>query len=334
MTDEPPRIGVYVCDCGFNILGVVDVPEVVRYATTLDGVVVSKEYKYMCSDPGQDLIKTDVREQRLNRVVVASCTPTLHERTFRRVVSDAGLNPFLFHMVNIREGVSWVTEDRTKATEKAKALLRAGVRRVTLQEPLEARSEPVCPNVLVIGGGIAGMHAALSLANANAGAKVHLVEREPSIGGNMARFDKTFPTLDCASCILTPKMTEVKIHPNIHLHSYAEVVSVEASCSEALCARTRERPLICSLARATSAASCPNRRMVRSRFETSSSMAAMATRAETPEDWSTRSLSRAAIEISSMRCRTAPGTTTSGPPSRSTHASCAVICAASSADGG
>ena len=227
MTDGPPRIGVYVCDCGFNILGVVDVPEVVRYATTLDGVVVSEEYKYMCSDPGQDLIKTDVREQRLNRVVVASCTPTLHERTFRRVVSDAGLNPFLFHMVNIREGVSWVTEDRTKATEKAKALLRAGVWRVTLQEPLEARSEPVCPNVLVIGGGIAGMHAALSLANANAGAKVHLVEREPSIGGNMARFDKTFPTLDCASCILTPKMTEVKIHPDITLHSYSEVVAVD-----------------------------------------------------------------------------------------------------------
>ena len=133
MTAEPPRIGVYVCDCGFNILGVVDVPEVVRYAATLEGVVVSKEYKYMCSDPGQELIKTDVRELRLNRVVVASCTPTLHERTFRRVVSEAGLNPFLFHMVNIREGVSWVTEDKAKATEKAKALLRAGVWRVTLQ---------------------------------------------------------------------------------------------------------------------------------------------------------------------------------------------------------
>jgi len=224
---EAPRIGVYVCDCGFNILGAIDVPEVVRYAGGLEGVVLAKEYKYMCSDPGQDLIKKDIREQRLNRVVVASCTPTLHERTFRRVVSEAGLNPFLFNMVNVREGVAWVTEDKARATEKAKALIRAGVRRVALQEPLEARSEPVNPNVLVIGGGIAGMHAALSLANANSGAKVHLVEREPSIGGNMARFDKTFPTLDCASCILTPKMTEVKIHPNIHLHSYAEVVSVE-----------------------------------------------------------------------------------------------------------
>jgi heterodisulfide reductase subunit A len=224
---ETPRVGVYVCDCGFNILGVVDVPEVVRYAATLENVVASKEYKYMCSDPGQDLIKKDIREHRLNRVVVASCTPTLHERTFRRVVSDAGLNPFLFNMVNIREGVSWVTDDKKQATEKAKALVRAGVRRVILQEALEPRSEPVDPNVLVIGGGIAGMHAALSLGNANSGAKVHLVEREPSIGGNMARFDKTFPTLDCASCILTPKMTEVKIHPNITLHSYSEVVAVD-----------------------------------------------------------------------------------------------------------
>ncbi len=226
-TREAPRIGVYVCDCGFNILGTVDVPGVVRYAATLEGVIVAKEYKYMCSDPGQALIGKDIREQRLNRLVVASCTPTLHERTFRRVASEAGLNPFLFNAVNIREGVSWVTDDKGEATGKAKALVRAGVRRVALQEALEPRSEPVNPNVLVLGGGIAGMHAALSLANANSGAKVHLVEREPSIGGNMARFDKTFPTLDCASCILTPKMTEVKIHPNITLHSYAELVGVE-----------------------------------------------------------------------------------------------------------
>ena len=222
-----PRIGVFVCDCGFNILGVVDVPAVVKYAATLENVVHAEEYRYMCSDPGQDLIKKGIREKRLDRVVVAPCTPTLHERTFRRVVSEAGVNPFLFNMVNIREGVSWVTTDKRQATEKAEALIDAGVRRVALQEPLEARSEPVNPNVLVIGGGIAGMHAALSLANANRGAKVHLVERQPSIGGNMARFDKTFPTLDCASCILTPKMTEVKIHPNIHLHSYSEVVSVD-----------------------------------------------------------------------------------------------------------
>ena len=224
MTD-PPRIGVYVCDCGFNILGTVDVPEVVRYAATLEGVVAAREYKFMCSDPGQELIKKDVRELGLNRIVVASCSPWLHERTFRKTTADAGLNPFLFHMVNIREGVSWVTADKAAATEKAKALIRGGVRRVALQEPLEVRHEPVNPDVLVLGGGIAGIHAALTLANA--GKKVILVEREPSIGGNMARFDKTFPTLDCSSCILTPKMTAVKDHPNITLYTHSEVVQVD-----------------------------------------------------------------------------------------------------------
>jgi len=225
MTVEKPRIGVYICDCGLNILGVVDVPAVVRYAATFDNVVAAKEYKYMCSDPGQDLIKKDIKELKLNRVVVASCTPTLHERTFRTTVSTAGLNPFLFHMVNIREAVSWVTVDKKRATEKAKILVKAGVMRVTLQEPLEPKTEPVAPGILVIGGGIAGIHASLALANA--GTKVHLVEREPSIGGNMARFDKTFPTLDCSSCILTPKMTTLKVHPNINLYSYSEVVGVE-----------------------------------------------------------------------------------------------------------
>ena len=222
---EKPRIGVYVCDCGLNILGVVDVPAVIQYASTLDNVVVSREYKYMCSDPGQDIIKKDIKDLKLNRVIVASCTPSLHERTFRTTVSTAGLNQFLFHMVNIREAVSWVTTDKKKATEKAKTLIKAGVMRVTLQEALEPKTEPVIPEVLVIGGGIAGIHASLSVASA--GAKVHLVEREPSIGGNMARFDKTFPTLDCASCILTPKMTTLRVHPNIKLYSYSEVVGVE-----------------------------------------------------------------------------------------------------------
>jgi len=224
MTDGP-RIGVYVCDCGFNILGTVDVPEVVRFAATLEGVTSAREYKFMCSDPGQELIKKDVRELGLNRIVVASCSPWLHERTFRKTVADAGLNPFLFHMVNIREGVSWVTADKAAATEKAKALVRGGVRRVALQEPLEVRTEPVNPDVLVLGGGIAGIHAALTIANS--GKKVVLVEREPSIGGNMARFDKTFPTLDCSSCILTPKMTAVKDHPNITLYTHSEVVQVD-----------------------------------------------------------------------------------------------------------
>jgi heterodisulfide reductase subunit A len=219
------RVGVYVCDCGFNILGTVDVPALVEFARTLPGVVVAREYKYMCSDPGQDLIRKDIQEVPLDRVVVASCTPALHERTFRKTVASAGLNPFLFHMVNIREAVSWVTEDKARATEKARSLLRGGVARVMLQEPLETRREPVRPEVLVLGGGIAGIQAALTLADA--GKHVYLVEREPSIGGTMARFDKTFPTLDCASCILTPKMTAVKDHPNITLCAYSEVVQVD-----------------------------------------------------------------------------------------------------------
>jgi heterodisulfide reductase subunit A len=214
-----------VCDCGFNILSVVDVPKVVEFAKTLPNVTVAREYRYTCSDPGQIMIKDDIKNVGLNRVIVASCSPTLHEKTFRKTVFDAGLNPYLFHMINIREGVSWVTEDKNAATEKVMALIRGGVMRVALQEPLETRTEPVHPDVLVIGGGISGIHASLTIANA--GKKVFLVEREPSIGGHMAKFDKTFPTLDCSSCILTPKMTDVKDHPNITLYSYSEIVSVE-----------------------------------------------------------------------------------------------------------
>lgn len=226
MTATPQvRIGVYVCDCGFNIAGKIDVPAVVEYASTLPGVVIAREYKYMCSDPGQMLIRNDVNSYDLNRVVVASCSPLMHERTFRNAMEEAGENRFLFHMANIREGASWVTEDGDSATQKAKALVAAAVRRVTLHEPLEPSHVKINPDILVIGGGIAGITAALTLANA--GYTVHLVEREPSIGGQMARFDKTFPTLDCASCILTPKMTDVKNHPNIHLLTYSEVMEVE-----------------------------------------------------------------------------------------------------------
>ena len=224
MTEEP-KIGVYVCDCGFNIASVVNVPEVVKYAQGLPGVAVAREYKYMCSSPGQEMIQKDVREMGLNRVVVASCSPHLHEATFRKAAEAAGANPFLVHMVNIREQVSWVTKDPHRATEKAKALIAAGVARVALHSPLERRSVPVRNEVLILGGGIAGIQAALPAAEA--GRHVYLVEREPSIGGHMAKFDKTFPTLDCAACILTPKMTAVKNHPNITLLSYSEVVSVD-----------------------------------------------------------------------------------------------------------
>jgi heterodisulfide reductase subunit A len=218
------RIGVYVCHCGTNISGKVDAEKVAAFARDLDSVVVARDYKYMCSDPGQNLIKEDIKQLGLNRVVVASCSPLMHEPTFRRACQDAGLNPYLFEMANIREHCSWVHEDGGMATEKAKALVSAAVRRVYYQAPLETKEVPVNPNVLVVGGGIAGIQAALEIADSEH--QVYLVEREPSIGGHMAMFDKTFPTLDCAACILTPKMTTVGQHPYIQLMSYSEIEDV------------------------------------------------------------------------------------------------------------
>jgi len=218
------KIGVYICHCGSNIAGTVDVGAVIEFAKGLPCVAVARDYKYMCSDPGQELIKQDIKEMGLNRVVVASCSPTMHERTFRRVCEGAGLNPYLFQMANIREHCSWITEDRAAATEKAKALVSAAVRRVYYQEPLQINEVPVNPNTLVVGGGVAGIQAALEIANS--GHKVYLVEREPSIGGHMIQLDKTFPTLDCSACILTPKMSEVGSHPNIELLSYSEIAEV------------------------------------------------------------------------------------------------------------
>jgi heterodisulfide reductase subunit A len=218
------RIGVYICDCGANIAGTVDTKRVTEYAQGLDSVVVARNYKYMCSDPGQNLIKDDIKEKKLNRVVVASCSPRMHEPTFRRAVQDAGINQYYFQMANIREQCSWVHENKEMATEKAKALVEAAVHRVAFHEPLQTKEVAVNPNVMVVGGGIAGIQAALEIADA--GKKVYLVEKEPSIGGHMAMFDKTFPTLDCAACILTPKMTTVGQHPNINLLSYSEVEEV------------------------------------------------------------------------------------------------------------
>jgi len=216
-----PRIGVYVCHCGSNIAGTVDIEEVIGAARELDGVAVVRDYKFCCSDPGQEMIRADITGLDLNRIVVAACSPTMHEVTFRRVCQDAGINPYLFEMANIREQCSWVTEDKEKATEKAKSLLGSAVRRVFYQQPLATREVSINPNALVVGGGIAGIQAALKIADA--GYKVYLVEREPTIGGHMAQLDKTFPTLDCSSCILTPKMTLVGSHPNIELMAYAEV---------------------------------------------------------------------------------------------------------------
>jgi len=218
------RIGFYICHCGHNIAAIVDCSEVAQYVEKLPGVALSRDYKYMCSDPGQALIQKDIKEFQLNRIVVASCSPLLHEHTFRNAVAAGGLNPFYFQMVNVREHDSWVHTDRQEATEKAKALARAAVARVAYQRALEVKKVAIHPDVMVVGGGIAGIHAALTLANA--GKKVYLVEREPSIGGHMSKFDKTFPTLDCAACILTPKMSQVGTHPNITLLTHSQVEGV------------------------------------------------------------------------------------------------------------
>jgi heterodisulfide reductase subunit A len=189
--------GVYVCHCGTNIAGKVDVKGVVEYAKTLEGVVLARDYTYMCSDPGQDLIKQDIHQFGLNRVVVASCTPLMHEPTFRRACQEGGLNPFFFQMANIREHCSWVVDDPNLATDKAKHMVSAAVHRVHYHRPLSMRSVEMQQSALVLGGGIAGIEAALRLADA--GKQVYLVEREPSIGGHMAQLYKTFPTLDCAA---------------------------------------------------------------------------------------------------------------------------------------
>lgn len=218
------RVGVYICHCGSNIAGIVDVVELAKFAATLEGVVISREYKFMCSSLGQELIEEDIKKEKLTRVVVAACSPHLHEKTFRRAVANAGLNPYLMQMASLREQVSWVTEDKALALAKAKALVSGAVRRVQLQEELQPTPVPVNPNTLVVGGGIAGIQAALELADS--GYPVILVEREPSIGGHMAQFDKTFPTLDCSACILTPKMSDVGTHEKITLLSYAEVEEV------------------------------------------------------------------------------------------------------------
>jgi heterodisulfide reductase subunit A len=194
---DDPRIGVFVCDCGTNIAGSVDTEEVREYAETLPDVVVSVRNRYTCADPGQQEIKRVVVEEKLNRVVVASCSPRLHEPTFRNCVTEAGLNPYLMEMANIREHCSWVhTQDRAAATVKAKDIVKAAVARARWLYPQDEEQLPVTDAALVIGGGVAGIQAALDLADA--GHKVYLVEKEPSIGGIMAQLDKTYPTMDCS----------------------------------------------------------------------------------------------------------------------------------------
>lgn len=226
MAKEEIRIGVYVCHCGLNIAGSVDCEKVARFAASLPNVVLAKDYRYTCSDQGQELIKKDIREHRLNRVVVASCTPRLHEPTFRKVCEEAGLNKYLFEMANIREQCSWVhLYDREAATEKAKDLVKMAVAKAALLTPAEEIEVPIIRKALVIGGGVAGIQAALDLADT--GYKVYLVEKQPSIGGMMARIDKTFPTMDCSICILAPKMSDVGHHSNIELLANSEVLDVK-----------------------------------------------------------------------------------------------------------
>lgn len=224
MKNEKPAIGVYVCHCGMNIASKVDIEAVKNYAQGLENVKIAEEYKFMCSSPGQDLIINDIKKKGLNRVVVASCSPRMHEITFRKACETAGISKFFFQMANIRENSSWVTTDKDEATGKAKELVAAAVARVSHHKDLSTRKVDVTKSVLVIGGGIAGMQAALTAAEA--GLKVYIIEREPSIGGHMAKFDKTFPTLDCSACIMTPKMVSVSQHENITVHTWSEVESV------------------------------------------------------------------------------------------------------------
>ena len=217
------RVGVFVCHCGLNIAGVVDVKKVAEELIKEKDVVFSTTYAYMCSDPGQNLIREKIKEHRLDSVVIAACSPSMHEETFRNATRDL-INPYRLEIANIREQDSWVHESKD-ATEKAIKITKATVEKVKSNEELEPIKIDVERKALVIGGGVAGIQAALDIADA--GYEVILVEKEPSIGGRMAQLSETFPTLDCSQCILTPKMVSVARHPNIKLLTYAEVVGID-----------------------------------------------------------------------------------------------------------
>lgn len=219
------RIGVFICHCGENIAGTVDCPNVAETISRIPGVAHSVDYKYMCSDPGQSMIKEAIKEKKLDGVVVGACSPHMHEPTFRRACAEAGLNPYLCEMANIREHCSWVHEKSDTTTMKAIDLVKKMVEKVKKNQPLYSIKVPVTKTALVLGGGIAGIQTALDIANS--GHKVIMVERQPSIGGHMSQLSETFPTLDCSQCILTPRMVEVAQHPNITLHTYSELESLE-----------------------------------------------------------------------------------------------------------
>ena len=257
------RMGVFVCWCGANIAETVDCEEVARYAGMLPSVKIARSYQYMCSDPGQRLITDAIVEHNLTGVVVASCSPRMHEPTFRKAASIVGLNPHMLEMANIREHCSWVHPDRRKATEKAKDLIRLSVEKVKRNVPLEEIEIPVTQRVMVIGAGIAGIQAALDVAAA--GYEVALVERNPSIGGHMSMLDETFPTLDCSQCILTPRMVEVMQSDKITLHSYSEVDQVEGYVGNYR-VKLRKKARSVDMTKCTGCGDCWNNCMSRNRI--------------------------------------------------------------------
>jgi len=218
------RMGLFICHCGTNIAETVDVEELAKRFESYPGIEFSTTYKYMCSSPGQEMITNAIKEHNLDGIIVAACSPTLHELTFRKVTRKSGLNPFQCEIANVREQCSWVHKDKEKATEKALRIIRSIIEKVRLNEDLEPIKVDVTRKALVIGGGIAGMQAALDIAES--GYPVILVEKEPSIGGHMAQLSETFPTLDCSQCILTPKMVEAEQHENIKLLTYSEIEEI------------------------------------------------------------------------------------------------------------
>src|SRR3972149_5777919 len=222
-----PRIGVFVCQCGNNIAATVDTKKVAEEMSQIPGVVYTCDYKFMCSSPGQEMLKQAIKEQNLDGVIVSACSPHMHEKTFRKASEAAGLNPYQCEITNIREQCSWVHHDPTKAvgTVKSIDLTRMTIQRLKKNQPLKKIKIPVKKRALIIGGGIAGIQAALDIAEG--GREVIVVEKEPSIGGNMAKLSETFPTMDCSQCILTPKMVEAELHDNIRLYTYSEVEKVD-----------------------------------------------------------------------------------------------------------
>ena len=219
------RIGVFICWCGSNIAATVDIDKTIAAAKQMPGVVFADHNKYTCSELGQDMVKNAIKEHQLDRVVIGACSPRMHENTFRKTVEAAGLNPYYMEIANIREQCSWVHKDKETATGKAISLVRTAVAKAARNEALFSTEMPIERRALVIGGGIAGIQAALDIAET--GFEVDLLEKEPSIGGRMAQLDKTFPTLDCSACILTPKMVDVAQHDKIRLITYSEVEKVE-----------------------------------------------------------------------------------------------------------